>query len=91
MASKTMARRRFCAQLFTVAGFLAWPALALSQTRGMNRREDRRQDAGERVEQRGQDLAERQDDPLGMRGVERRQDKREIRDDRRYDRRERVY
>ncbi len=91
MGSKRMTRRVFGAQLLTVAGFLAAPALALSQTRGMMRREDRRQDAGERVEQRGEKMAERQDDPLGIRGVERRQDRREIRGDRQYDRRERVY
>lgn len=91
MGSKRMTRRCFLAQLLTVAGFLAGPALALSQTRGMMRREDRRQDAGERMEQRGENVAQRQDDPLGMRGVERREDRREIRGDRRSDRRERVY
>ena len=91
MGSKSMTRRFFLAQLLTVAGFLAAPALALAQTRGMMRREDRRQDAGERMEQRGENMAQRQDDPLGMRGVERREGRREIRGDRRSDRRERVY
>jgi len=91
MASRTMTRRRFWVQLLTVAGFLAGPALALSQTPGMMRRQDRRQDAGERTEQRGQNMGERQDDPLGVRGVERREDRREVRGDRRSDRRERVF
>ena len=91
MGSKRMTRRCFWAQLLTVVGFLAGPALALSQTSGMKRRQDRRQDAGERVQQRGENMAERQDDPLGVRGVERRQDRREIRGDRRSDRRERVF
>ena len=91
MGSRMMTRRRFWAQLLTVAGFLAAPALALSQTPGVMRRQDRRQDAGERVEQRGQNMAERQDDPLGVRGVERREDRREVRGDRGSDRRERVF
>jgi len=91
MGSLRMSRRRFCVQLLAVAGFLAGPALALSQTRGMMRREDRRQDAGERMEQRGENMAERQDDPLGVRGVERREDRTEVRGDRRSDRRERVF
>ncbi len=91
MGSHRMTRRRFWVQLLTVAGFLAGPAMALSQTRGMMRREDRRQDAGARMEQRGENMAERQDDPLGVRGVERREDRRGVRGDRRSDRRERVY
>ena len=91
MGSHRTTRRRFWIQLLMVAGFLAAPALALSQTRGMMRRQDRSEDAWERMGQRGENMAERQDDPLGVRGGERRQDRRELRGDRRSDRRERVY
>jgi hypothetical protein len=89
--SRRTTRRRFWVQFFAALGLLTGPAVAVSQTPGMMRRGDRRQDAEERVEKRGENMAESQDDPLGVRGGERRQDRKEIRGNRRSDRRERVY
>ena len=57
----------------------------------MKRRQDRRDDRGERVQQRDDKWVQRRDDPIGVRGPQRRKDRRELRNDRRVDRRERVY
>ena len=84
-------RRRFLAQVLTVAGAIAVPILGLCQTPGMERRQDRRGDRTDRMEQRGDNMAERSDDPIGIRGPERREDRRDLRGDRRTDRRERIY
>lgn len=84
-------RRRFLLQCLTVAGAIAVPILGFCQTRGMQRRQDRRDDAGDRMEERGDKMEERVDDPIGVRGPERREDRRDLRKDRRDDRRERIY
>jgi hypothetical protein len=84
-------RRRFLIQMVTLAGLVGLPSAALAQTPGMSRRMDRRVDRADRVNQRGEDMAERSDDPLGVRGVTRRQDRREVRQDRQSDRYDRVF
>jgi hypothetical protein len=84
-------RRRFLAQLLTIAGAIIGPLLGFSQTAGTKRRQDRRDDRGDRVQQRDKKMVERRDDPIGIRGPERREDHRELRTDRKTDRRERVY
>jgi len=84
-------RRRFLAQILTVAGVIAVPIFGFCQTRGMQRRQDRREDGADRVEQRGDKMQERADDPIGVRGPERREDRRDLREDRHDDRRERVF
>jgi len=84
-------RRRFLAQVLTVAGVIAVPIFGFCQTRGMQRRQDRRDDRTDRMQQRGDQMVERRDDPIGIRGPERREDRRDLRQDRREDRRERIY
>jgi len=84
-------RRRFLLQLLTVAGTIAIPILGFCQTRGMERRQDRRGDAADRTQERGEKMEERVDDPIGVRGPERREDRRDLREDRHDDRRERIY
>ena len=84
-------RRRFLVQLLTVAGVIAVPIFGFCQTRGMQRRQDRREDGADRMEKRADNVEERADDPIGVRGPERREDRRDVREDRRDDRRERVY
>jgi flagellar biosynthesis/type III secretory pathway M-ring protein FliF/YscJ len=84
-------RRRFLVQLLTVAGVIAVPIFGFCQTRGMERRQDRREDGADRTEQRGDKMEERADDPIGVRGPERREDRRDLREDRHDDRRERIY
>lgn len=84
-------RRRFLAQVLTVAGAIAVPILGFCQTPGMERRQDRRGDRTDRMEQRGDKMVERSDDPIGIRGPQRREDRRDLRGDRRNDRRERIY
>ena len=84
-------RRRFLVQLLTVAGVIAVPIFGFCQTRGMERRQDRREDGADRMEQRGDKMEERADDPVGIRGPERREDRRDLREDRHDDRRERIY
>jgi len=79
------------AQLLTVAGIIVAPILGFCQTPGMERRQDRRGDRTDRMEQRGDMMVERSDDPIGIRGPQRREDRRELRGDRRNDRRERIY
>jgi len=74
-------RRRFLAQLLTVAGAIAAPILGFCQAPGMERRQDRRGDRTDRVEQRGDKMVERSDDPIGVRGPERREDRRDLRED----------
>jgi len=85
------ARRRFLAQVLTVAGVIAAPVFGFCQTRGMQRRQERREDRTDRTEERGDQMAERGDDPIGIRGMERREDRRDLRQGRREDRRERVF
>jgi len=89
--TQNITRRRFLAQLLIVAGAITVPTFGFCQTRGMQRRQDRREDGADRMEQRADKAEERSDDPVGIRGVERREDRRDIREDRRGDRRERVY
>ena len=84
-------RRRFLLQLLTVAGAIAVPILGFCQTPGMKRRQDRRDDATDRMQERDDKMEERRDDPIGVRGPERREDRRDLREDRRDDRRERIY
>lgn len=84
-------RRRFLAQLLIVAGVIIGPILGFSQTQGTKRRQDRRDDRGGRVQERDDKRVERRDDPIGVRGPERREDRRDVRTDRKTDRRERVY
>lgn len=91
MASQDMARRTFVIGILSLAGLVGLSTAALGQTPGMSRRMDRRVDRGDRVNQRAENMVERSDDPLGVRGVERREDRREIRHDRRTDRYDRVY
>lgn len=84
-------RRHFLTLLLIIVGFLAVPSTGFSQTAGMKRRQDRRDDRTERTQDREKKMVERRDDPIGVRGPERREDRREIRTDRKKDRRERVY
>lgn len=72
---------------------MAGPALVCAQdgTPGMKHRQDRRDDRGGRLQQRDDQFVERRDDPIGVRGPQRREDRRVVRDDRQGDRRERVY
>lgn len=84
-------RRRFLAQVLIVAGAITVPSFGFGQTRRMERREDRREDGADRMQQRADQMAERSDDPVGIRGAERREDRGDLRQDRRGDRRERVY
>jgi len=84
-------RRRFLAQVLTLAGTIALPIFGFCQTRGMARRQDRRDDGAERIQQRDDMMVERRDDPIGIRGPQRREDRRDLRNDRRSDRRERIY
>lgn len=76
-----------------MGGAIAGPALARAQdgTPGMKHRQDRRDDRGDRLQKRDDKFVERRDDPIGVRGPQRREDHRELRNDRRVDRRERVY
>ncbi len=93
MTSSNTSRRRFLRRILTLAGAIAGPALARAQdsTPGMKRRQDRRDDRGDRLQKRDDKFVERRDDPIGVRGPQRREDRRVVRDDRRVDRRERVY
>ncbi len=84
-------RRHFLARLLTITVTIAGPLIGLSQTQGAKRRQDRRDDRTDRVQQRDDKMVERRDDPIGIRGPERREDRRDIRTDRKTDRRERVY
>lgn len=92
IASNT-SRRRFLGLVLTLAGAIAGPALARAQdaTPGMKRRQDRRDDRGGRLQKRDDKFVERRDDPIGIRGPQRREDHRELRNDRKVDRRERLY
>ena len=84
-------RRRFLAQVLAMTGAMVGPLLGFSQTTGMKRRQDKRDDRTDRLQQRDKKMVERRDDPIGVRGPERRKDHRELRTDRKKDRRERVY
>jgi hypothetical protein len=84
-------RRRFLAQLLIVAAAITGPMLGFSQTEGTKRRQDRRDDRTERVQQRDEKTVARRDDPIGVRGPQRREDRRDLRTDRKKDRRERIY
>jgi hypothetical protein len=91
-ASNT-SRRLFLAQFLAAAAVITGPALAPAQegTPGMQHRQVRRDDRSDRLQQRDDKWQERRDDPIGVRGPHRREDRRDLRDDRRVDRRERVY
>ena len=93
LTSATTSLRRFLKLIPAVAGAIAGAAFARAQdaTPGMKRRLDRRDDRGDRLQTRDDKFVERRDDPIGVRGPQRREDHRELRDDRRVDRRERVY
>ncbi|MHC1741568.1 MAG: hypothetical protein AB9873_00890 [Syntrophobacteraceae bacterium] len=91
MGFPAITRRGFLIQVLSLAGLLGFSSAALAQTPGMSRRMDRRTDRGERMNQRGENMAERSDDPLGVRGVNRREDRREVRHDRQADRYDRVF
>jgi hypothetical protein len=84
-------RRRLLAVFLAMTVTIMAPLLVLSQTPGMERRQDKRDDRNERVQQRDDKAVERRDDPIGVRGPERREDRRELRTDRKTDRRERIY
>ena len=84
-------RRRLLVPLLVMAGVIVAPLLGFSQTAGAKRRQDKRDDRTDRVQQRDDKMVERRDDPIGVRGPERREDHRELRTDRKTDRRERVY
>ncbi len=92
LTSSNTSRRRFLNLILTVAGALAGPLLARGEegTPGMKRRQDRRDDRGDRVQKRDDKFVERRDDPIGVRGPQRREDRRGLRNDRKADRRERV-
>ena len=83
--------RRFLAHLLIITGVIVVPLLGFSQTPGMERRQDRQGDRTQRVQKRDDKMVERRDDPIGVRGPQRREDHREVRTDRKTDRRERLY
>ncbi len=92
MNLSTLNRRRFLASWITLAGTLLFPCLDRAQdaTPGMMRRQDRRDDRGDRMQQRDDKFVQRRDDPIGIRGPQRREDRRTLRTDRQSDRRERI-
>jgi hypothetical protein len=57
----------------------------------MERRQDKQGNRTQRVQKRDDKMVERRDDPIGVRGPQRREDHREVRTDRKTDRRERLY
>jgi len=85
-------RRGFVLLSIAMIGTLAARLIALGQdaTPGMQRRQDRRDDRGSRLQQRDDKAVARRDDPIGIRGPQRRTDRRDLRTDRRTDRRERI-
>lgn len=87
----SITRRGFLIQILSLAGMVGLSSAASAQTPGMSRRMDRRVDRTDRMNQRGENMAERSDDPLGVRGVNRREDRREVRQDRQSDRYDRVF
>ena len=93
LTSSNTSRRWFLKLILTLFGAVAGPAFARAQdgTPAMKRRQDRRDDRGDRVQKRDDKFVERRDDPIGVRGPERREDHRDLRTDRKTDRRERVY
>ncbi|HWN93867.1 MAG TPA: hypothetical protein VNT99_02435 [Methylomirabilota bacterium] len=91
MNSSHEARCHFLARLLIITGILFVPLLGFSQTPGMDRRYDRQDDRTKRVQKRDDKMVERRDDPIGVRGPQRRADHREVRTDRKVDRRERLY
>ncbi len=90
MISRT-SRRSFLGRFLTVAGIIAGPILGFAQTEGMKRRQTRRDDRGKRIQERDDKRQARREDPIGVRGPQRREDRRDTRNDRRTDRRERIY
>jgi len=66
-------RRRFLLQFLTVAGAIACRSSGSARP-GMKRRQDRRDDATDRMQERDDKMVERRDDPIGIRGPERRED-----------------
>jgi hypothetical protein len=88
-----LTRRRLLAHWLALAASIAGSMIALAQdssTPGMKRRQDRRDDRVDRVQQRDDKAVQRRTDPIGVRGPQRREDHRDLRTDRRTDRRERV-
>ena len=94
MNHRILTRRRLLIQAFLWAiAVLNLPFRAPAQessTPGMRRRQDRRDDRVDRMQQRDDKSVARRDDPLGIRGPQRREDHRTLRTDRRNDRRERI-
>jgi hypothetical protein len=84
-------RHRWLLYLLIFTGVVVFPLLGFSQTAGMDRRFDRQDDRTRRVQKRDDKMVERRDDPIGVRGPQRRADQREVRTDRKVDRRERLY
>jgi hypothetical protein len=83
--------RQLLVSLLAIASAIVVPSAALPQTPGMERRADRQGDRTKRVQKRDDNMVERRDDPIGVRGPQRREDRRDVRTDRKTDRRERLY
>jgi hypothetical protein len=92
MHNPTLSRRRFLTRWLLFAGTMTAGALAPAQegTPGMQRRQQRRDDRTSRLQERDDKSVARRDDPIGIRGPQRREDRRDLRMDRRTDRRERI-
>ncbi len=93
MDSLDLTRRAFLTRWMAVAGAIAGPIILAQEqdaTPGMARRQDRRDDRSDRLQQRDDKGVARRQDPIGVRGPQRRTDRRDLRDDRRSDRRERI-
>jgi len=97
--SSATTRRELLARILAGVGVLVSPLLGFAQTSGTQRRQDRRSDRservqersterGDRVQQRDDKMVQRRDDPVGVRGPQRREDHRELRTDRQTDRRD---
>jgi len=93
MNSLNATRRSFLLRCLAIGAAVTSPILVLAQegTPGMKRRQRRRDDRTDRLQKRDEKQVARRDDPIGVRGPQRREDRRELRTDRRTDRRERVY
>jgi hypothetical protein len=83
--------RQLLVSHLAIASAIVVPSVALSQTPGMERRGDRQDDRTKRLQKRDDNMVERRDDPIGVRGPQRREDRRDVRTDRKTDRRERLY
>ena len=83
--------RPLLARLLIITGAIVVPLLGFTKPPGMERRQDKQGDRTQRVQKRDDKMVERRDDPIGVRGPQRREDHREVRTDRKTDRRERLY